>query len=239
MLNLILDIIFPQTRCAICRRPGRFGTRTPWCSDCKDNMEKLRHHLPICDKCGKYIESESGLCSDCKERAPAFEISRATGPYTDPYRIAIKVLKFMGKKNLAHQMGCMMAKVVRDEKRFWPIDLVVPVPASQGSLKQRGFSQTELLARQLAKKLKLKVGANLLVRVKDTPAQRELTREEREKNLQSAFDIKDRKKVQGKSILLVDDVYTTGSTIRECTRILLEAGAARVSVITWATGIAY
>ncbi|MEQ8176487.1 MAG: ComF family protein [Syntrophomonadaceae bacterium] len=239
MLNLIFDIIFPQTRCAICRRPGRFGTRTPWCAECTDNMERLRYQLPICDKCGKYIESESGLCSDCKERMPAFEISRATGPYTDLYRIAIKVLKFIGKKNLAYRMGCMMAKVVKEEKRFWPIDLVVPVPSSQGSLKQRGFSQTDLLARQVAKKLKLKVGVNLLVRVKDTPTQRELTREEREKNLQSAFDIKDRKKVQGKSILLVDDVYTTGSTIRECTRILLEAGAARVSVITWATGIAY
>lgn len=239
MLNLILDILFPQTRCAICRRPGRYGTRNPWCPDCTDNMEKLRCQLPICDKCGKYIESESGLCSDCKERLPSFEICRAAGPYSDPYRIAIKVLKFIGRKNLAYRMGCMMAKVVKEEKRFWPIDLVVPVPASQGSLKQRGFSQTELLARQLAKKLKLKVGLNLLVRVKETPAQRELTREEREKNLLSAFDIKDRKKIQDKSILLVDDVYTTGSTIRECTRILLEAGAARVSVITWATGIAY
>lgn len=239
MLNLIMDIIFPQTRCAICRRPGRFGTRTPWCAECTDSMEKLRYHLPICDKCGKYIESESGLCGDCKDRLPAFEICRAVGPYSEPYRIAIKVLKFIGKKNLAYRMGCMMAKVVKEEKRFWPIDLVVPVPASQGSLKQRGFSQTEILSRQLAKKLKLKVGANLLVRVKDTPTQRELTREEREKNLQAAFDIKDKKKVQGKSILLVDDVYTTGSTIKECTRILLEAGAARVSVITWATGITY
>lgn len=239
MLNLVLDILFPQTHCAICRRPGRFVTRTPWCGDCTNNMEKLRGQLTICDKCGKYIESESELCGDCRERMPSFEICRAAGPYSDAFRIAIKVLKFIGKKNLAYRMGCMMAKVIKEEKRFWPIDLVVPVPASQGSLKQRGFSQTELLARQIAKNLKLKLGGNLLVRVKDTPTQRELTREEREKNLQSAFDIKDRKKVQGKSILLVDDVYTTGSTIRECTRILLEAGAARVSVITWATGIAH
>lgn len=132
-----------------------------------------------------------------------------------------------------------MAQVVKNEAGFWPLDLIIPVPASRGSLKQRGFSQTELLARQISRCLKVPMNSGILTRVKDTPNQRELTREEREKNLLSAFDIKDKRKIEGKNILLVDDVYTTGSTIRECTRMLLEAGAARVSVVTWATGVSY
>lgn len=239
MVNIIMDILFPQHSCCICRKPGHYGTRHPWCSDCSQNMEKIRLSMSVCDKCGKYLETSENLCIDCREHEPDFDICRSVGPYTEPFRIAIKVLKFMCKRNLAYRMGCMMAQVVKDEKRFWPLDLILPVPASQGSLKQRGFSQTEILGYQISKQIKVKMLPNVLVRVKETPHQRELTREEREKNLLCAFEIKDKKKVYRKNILLIDDVYTTGSTIRECTRILLEAGAARVAVVTWATGIGY
>ncbi len=239
MQNMIMDILFPQNSCAICRKPGRYGTRHPWCAECAAHMEQMSKCMPVCAKCGKYLEAGDNLCSDCQDRDPSFAICRSVGPYTEPYRIAVKVLKFMGKKSLAYEMGCLMARVVKDEDGFWPLDLIIPVPASRGSLKQRGFSQTELLARQISKSLKVPMNARVLTRVKDTPNQRELTREEREKNLLSAFDIKDKRKIEGKSILLVDDVYTTGSTIRECTKKLMEAGAARVSVVTWATGISY
>lgn len=239
MVNIIMDIIFPQHACCICRKPGRFGTRHPWCSECVDHMEQISRSMPICDKCGKYLEKGEGLCHDCREKMPDFDICRSVGPYTDTFRIVAKVLKFMCKKNLAFRMGAMMAQVVKEEERFWPLDLILPVPSSQGSLKQRGFSQTELLGHQISRILKIKMLTDVLLRVKDTPHQRDLTREEREKNLLCAFEIKDIKKVYRKNILLVDDIYTTGSTIRECTKMLLEAGAARVAVVTWASGIGY
>lgn len=239
MKNIIMDILFPQNCCAICRKPGRYGTRHPWCLDCSAAMEQISRSMPVCAKCGKYLETGDNLCIDCRDKTPSFDICRSVGPYTDSYRIVVKVLKFMCKRNLAYRMGCLMADVVKKEKGFWPLDLIIPVPASRGSLKQRGFSQTELLAKQISKSLKVPMNAGILARIKDTPNQRELTREEREKNLLAAFDIKDKRKIEGKSILLVDDVYTTGSTIRECTKILLEAGATRVSVVTWATGISY
>ncbi len=236
MFNLIMDIIFPQNVCCLCRRPGIYNTRNPWCVDCCDNMLDMQKCKPICKKCGKYLEDGENYCADCRSTPPQFHIARSVGPYSEPYRIAIKALKFLGKKNLAVRMGIMMAAVVKNEPDFWPIDIIVPVPVSAGHLKQRGFNQTELLAKQIGKELKLKVSNNALIRIKETPSQRELTKEEREKNLLYAFKIKDKEDIYRKNILLVDDVYTTGSTGRECTRTLLEAGAARVSIITWATG---
>lgn len=237
MLNLLADIIFPEHVCCLCRQPGRFSSRHPWCEDCAQEMQRAQNCLPICDLCGKYLESDDKLCLDCRTNPPGFHIARAVGPYDkDGYRIAIKVLKFLGRKYLAGQMGRLMAEVVKNEPRFWPIDVIVPVPASLGSLSQRGFNQTELLAKHIARRLKLPMDSSMLLRVKETPAQRELTKEERERNLLCAFQVRDHERVEGKNMLLVDDVYTTGSTARECTRSLMRAGAARVSVITWATG---
>lgn len=236
MVNFLLDLIFPQQKCSLCREPGRYGTRRPWCHNCHDNMMALKNSLPICDKCGKYLESGGDICTDCTAKSPSFHIARAVGPYEESYRIAIKVFKFMCRKYLGVKMGKMMAEVVKAEPRFHLIDLIVPVPISQGNLKQRGFNQTEILAAQISKELKIKTDAQILQRVKETPSQRELSRQEREINLLYAFDVKEPDKITGKNVLLVDDVFTTGSTSRECTRVLLQAGVDRVYVITWATG---
>ena len=93
-----------------------------------------------------------------------------------------------------------------------------------------------MLAYYTSRDLKLKMASGVLARVKETPSQRELSKEEREQNLRAAFIVQQAHKVQGKNVLLVDDVYTTGSTVKECTLGLLEAGAKRVAVVTWATG---
>ncbi|MDD2620902.1 MAG: ComF family protein [Syntrophomonadaceae bacterium] len=236
MLDIIMDILFPQNVCCICREPGRFGSRHPWCEHCQGEMNIMQSSLPVCTHCGKYLETGAGLCKDCQQMPPQFNIARAVGPYEEPYRIAVKVLKFLGRKYLAQKMGEMMVEVLKNEPDFWPIDIIIPVPISPGNLKQRGFNQTELLAAQISRKLRIPMDINTLTRIKETPSQRELTKEEREKNLLCAFEIKEKRKIYRKNILLVDDVYTTGSTIRECTRVLLEAGGNRVSVITWATG---
>ncbi len=236
MGNLLMDIFFPQNVCCICREPGRFGTKNPWCSSCDEVMNVIKQELPICDKCGKYMVEDKHLCSECSSKCPEFNIARAVGPYEEPYRIVVKVFKFLGRKNLAVKMGFLMAQAVLNEPRFWPIDLIVPVPTTKSQLKQRGFNQTELLAKQISKHLKTKADLDVLYRIKETPAQRELSKEEREKNLLCAFRVKDKQKVYEKNILLVDDIYTTGSTGRECTRTLIRGGAKSVSIITWATG---
>jgi ComF family protein len=236
MLDLVLDILFPQMECCICHKHGRFSSRKPWCDDCEANMLVLQCECSTCDICGKYLPGGGNLCLDCQNEPPRFDIARAVGPYEEPYRITTKVLKFMGRKNLSIRMGEMMAEKVRQEPRYKKIDLIVPVPISCSSLQQRGFNQTELLARQISKHLGIPSDPGVICRVKDTPSQTGLSKEERQRNLLSAFEVRYPHKVKGKNILLVDDVYTTGSTSRECTKVLLQAGAARVCVIVWASG---
>lgn len=240
MLYSFLDIIFPQYSCCLCRKSGRFGSRRPWCDECMHKLKDLQSSYPICDKCGKYLEEKGGLCQDCRHEMPEFSICRAVGPYKEANRVAIKVLKFFGKKNVSYTMGSMMAETVKNEARFFPLDVIIPVPASYRSLVQRGFSQTFILASQIGKLLRLQTDGGILYRERDNnPAQRELTREERSKNLLGAFVVRDPAKISQKNVLLVDDVYTTGATVKECTKVLLEAGAARVTVITWSTGIGF
>lgn len=235
MLEPVLDVLFPQGACCICRKPGRYGARQPWCQECLDSMIKLQSGT-ICERCGKYLAEDTALCSDCRANPPRFHIARAVGPYEDPYRITTKVLKFMGRKYLASQMGRMMAQKIKSEPGFGDIDMIVPVPISKSSLQVRGFNQAALLARKISKELGIKMECGALVRTRETPHQTELSKEERERNLACVFQVPDPSKVEGKSILLVDDVYTTGATSKECSRALLDAGASRVSIITWATG---
>ncbi len=236
MWESFLDFLFPQEGCCICRKPGRYSRRQPWCQDCANKMVELQCSDSTCDKCGKYLQECQTLCVDCRNNPPRFDIARAVGPYDDPYRITTKVLKFMGRKHLAYQMGHLMVKKIKEEPRFGKIDLIVPVPISPKGLQRRGFNQTDLLAQQISKELGIRMDSTVIHRVKETPSQTELSREEREKNLLCAFEINEPERVANQEILLVDDVYTTGSTGRECTRTLLDAGAVRVCIITWATG---
>lgn len=241
MEHYLMDIIFPLRACNLCREKGRYHSRKPWCNNCHEEIRQVHKSKPICGKCGKYLQDNGKeYCSDCNAQLPAFKIARAVGPYeNDKIRKAVKVLKFLGRKYMHIAMGTCMAQVVLNEPEFWPIDAIVPVPISRYSLKNRGFNQSELLAKQIGHIIKVKGYAHLLHRVKETPPQRELSREERQFNLRYAFEICEISRVKGKHILLVDDVYTTGSTAMECTNTLLNAGAEDVSVIVWATGTSF
>jgi competence protein ComFC len=239
MLEILLSILFPQDFCYLCRKTGSFNRQNPWCHECTQKMQHKRQFLPQCSICGKYLLHGEKICESCRKSKPLFVIARAVGPYENEFCKAIQILKFLGRKKLAYKMSKMMAEVVNQEPGFGKPNLVIPVPISRGHRQHRGFNQSELLARGISKALRLPLDTTTLLRVKETPSQRELSREERENNLLYAFKIINNKKIKDKNILLVDDVYTTGSTSRECTRILLEAGAAEVAVITWATGVGF
>mgnify|MGYP001027099236 FL=1 len=236
MLEFLFDMIFPHDACALCRMPGIFWSKKPWCRECDAKLRSGEETKVICDRCGKYLCDGGALCSGCREKEPPFYIARAVGPYESDHKVAVKILKFLCRRYVGIRMGEMMAQVVKNEPRYWPLDLVVPVPISAENMKRRGVNQSEVLAYYTSRDLKLKMASGVLARVKETPSQRELSKEEREQNLRAAFIVQQAHKVQGKNVLLVDDVYTTGSTVKECTLGLLEAGAKRVAVVTWATG---
>lgn len=239
MLYRLIDVLFPQHTCCLCRSPGVYWNSSPWCSSCDSRLIEIRSSMNICRRCGKFLNHGGDLCTECQTVSPPFFMARSVGPYEGDYRKAIKIYKFLERRGMAVKMGSMMAQKVKETSEFWPIDVAVPVPMSSSGIRKRGYNQSELLSARICKLLSIKHRPRALVRIKDTPPQRELSRQEREKNLLNAFAVNDPRCIAGKNVLLVDDVYTTGSTVRECTQTLLSAGARQVCVIAWASGKGY
>ena len=200
---------------------------------------------PICIRCGIMFKSREGddhLCGNCIKEPKRFKLARAPGIYDRTLMKAIHSLKYKGKIQMARPFGMLLFAAFI---RFWDIkniDLIVPVPLHTKKLKERGFNQSYLLVRkwkQLAIDLKIEmdditIDRNLLVRSKWTEPQTGLGRKKRMKNIKNAFMVNDCSRIAGKRIILVDDVFTTGATVNECAKTLINDGAKRVDVLTLA-----
>jgi len=176
------------------------------------------------------------LCNDCRTIRHYFDKAYSAVEYRDEVKKALIRYKFFGKKQLIDTFVELMLYKVEKLKN---IDLVVGVPLHQKRFKERGFNQSENLAKLLAERLGYLFDNKILAKVKETQNQSELSRIRRLKNLKLAFKIIDKTKVKGKDILLVDDIYTTGATVSECSKVLKQAGASHVYVLTIASGKGY
>jgi competence protein ComFC len=140
--------------------------------------------------------------------------------------------KYHGASHLAVPLGNLMADC-QDPDLFWSaMDILIPVPLHPDRLRQRGFNQSLLLARQISRRHSIPVDFLALERIRMTAPQVELSGAERKKNLHGAFRVRKKENIRQKNILLVDDVFTTGTTVRECSKVLLQAGAKQVDVLT-------
>jgi ComF family protein len=153
--------------------------------------------------------------------------------YEGTLRTALHRFKFKKRKKLTRPLGILMVKYLSHNPgiEMKKVDVIIPVPLHRKRLRQRGFNQAELLARVISKYFEKPV-VSALERVKNTRAQFDLPREERFKNIAGAFKVSDPKAVFNRRVLLLDDIYTTGSTIAECARALRIAGARRVEILT-------
>ena len=230
----LLSFLFVKDyNCIVCGRelPGKTRYRT--CNLCYATMEVIEDHA--CLKCGKRLFSEEEYCLDCQNHEKTFDRAFAPLCYAGAAASLVMNLKFHGRKYLADAM----AKYMTD--KFLSVgltaDVVVPVPLHPNRLKERGFNQSELLAKEIASSLALPLDKESVVRVKDTLVSSKLSggRKAREENMKDAFEIVDKEKVKGKTILLVDDVLTTGTTANELSAVLRKAGAKRIYVLTFAT----
>jgi ComF family protein len=177
-----------------------------------------------CQVCSRPLKAEHAVtCGECLKEMPPYARAICFGPYTGTLREAIHLLKFRQVKRLARPLGELLADLALPSA-----DLVVPVPLSLKSLRERGFNQTLLMARPLAKRRVLPLERGLLIKKKETPPQSSLSRSARLRNLRGTFAVTG--SLSGERILLVDDVITTGATVSECTRALLRAGASEVCV---------
>ena len=210
-----------------------------FCRRCWEGITPL--HGPVCARCGHpfaspvaLLYSPAHLCGACRLRPPSYTHARSAYPYAPPLREAITLFKYKGKVALANALGDLMWAAWHDVQ---DVDLLMPVPLHPARLREREFNQSLLLVDRLNRRLRLPVSHHNLVRRRQTPPQTELTRRQRRQNLRRAFAVLRPDEVAGKRILLVDDVFTTGTTVNECAKPLRKAGAGDVYVFTLARTI--
>jgi ComF family protein len=230
ILNVLLDLIFPQ-QCLIC---GKLNSNF-LCENCLSMVELVQG--PICSICGKPRDKyfKADLCEDCAREKPPFALARSAAIYSGVMKDAIHHLKFNNRKSLSSPLGKIFAASVKTSNiPLDCVDIVIPVPLSRQRQRQRSFNQSELLARDLAKACELEFSFESLSKIKDTRPQFDLDRRERLVNEIGAYEARG---VKNLTVLLIDDIYTTGSTAREASKALMIAGAKEVYVLTLARAI--
>jgi len=206
-----------------------------FCSNCLSEIRWIEP--PFCSICGiPFIskEVESHPCGACVTHRKYFTMARAWGAFEGSLQEAIHRWKYEGKTRLTHFFAEWMVKGLN---RYWEpdsLDLLIPVPLYTQRLRERGFNQALLLVKELSRRTGIPYRKTILQKKKPTIPQVNLSGAEREKGLRGAFHIIRNEELLGKSVLLVDDVYTTGATVNECSKVLLRGGAERVDVLTLA-----
>ncbi|MBE6366388.1 MAG: ComF family protein [Lentisphaerae bacterium] len=223
LVNFLLE--FP---CPLCDCDNQHThSFNSFCADCLEKLPLL--HGQRCPGCGGELDGIFDLCADCLKMPPRpWKNAMAVMKMTGLAEKAVYSLKFFGQTVMARSLAELAAPLLFAPD-FAETDVIVPVPLHWQRYLQRSYNQSELLAGMLARQLQ-KPHRNLLKRTRPTIRQATLNRAERLKNLQGAFAVKNPAQVQGKKILLVDDVLTTGATLHACAEALLQAGAESVVV---------
>lgn len=232
--NVLFEALFPSNgSCVFCNRILLFEPN-PFCYDCAGKIHWIGQQ--VCEKCGKEeFLGSTGLCNDCTYNAHEYDQGMALFTYVREGKRIIQEIKYHGNKKLAKWLGVKLSKRL-SEMDWQGIDMILPIPLHPNRLKERGFNQSLEIAKGMVASMDIPLIDNLLIRVKDTPHQTDLSKVERQRNIKDAFRIEDETIIQGKTILLVDDVYTTGSTINACAKVLRKAGAKKIYFAVAATG---
>ncbi len=228
--NFLLDLFFPKF-CLGCNKEGSY-----LCNDCRATLDICEFQYCLCSKSPIRMGPEQkndGACDRCRNK-------KLSGLYFAlPYKENALVKKLIRQfkyqpyiKDLAKTLaGILIEHLVISKKNtdeIWNNSVLIPVPLDKKKLRSRGYNQSEELARELSKIMQVPVISDNLVKIKSTKPQMELSKEQREKNLENAFTIKNPADIAGKKVFLVDDVYTTGSTMEECAKVLRDSGAKSV-----------
>lgn len=226
----MLDLVFPL-RCPVCDKPVPFTKLI--CPECKKEICYVKP--PVCLKCGKHMEDErQEYCKGCRITAHKFVRGRGLFSYRSVADSMYR-FKYLGRREYALFYGREIAEKYGSLIRSWQSDALVPVPIHYTRKRQRGYNQADILAREIGKQMGIPVESRLLKRVKKTLPQKLLSDDERQNNLKRAFKIS-RNDVKLKRVIIVDDIYTTGSTIDACAEVLLKAGIEKVYYVSASVG---
>ena len=229
----IFSLVFPD-ECRLCSQPLKNLSRIPVCPACISLPLPLEAEF-FCKACrtpfvDSYPLDEYDLCTVCRKSLVNFDTAYSFGSYDGPLRKLIQLFKYGKVESLATPLSRLLIRALPVEDRF---DSIIAMPMHWRKRWERGFNQSELLARPVAKRYGLKLSRNLR-RSRFTKPQAGLTEAERRENLKNSFVVKNPREIEGKRLLLIDDVFTTGGTLRAAAGALKASGACHISALTLA-----
>ncbi|HOD11763.1 MAG TPA: ComF family protein [Candidatus Omnitrophota bacterium] len=233
-LEAFLNLIYPP-QCWLCHATLAERRQT-LCVSCR---EKIRHNIPpFCARCSRPLEKLSrSICHQCQKRLPDFDQSWAATIYNDAMKELLHQFKYKGKTGLRHFFADLLFVFIERYKvPVQQFDLLVPMPIHSAKYREREFNQTVLLAELLSKHFSLTCCDHNLARVAHGPAQALLSEKERWTNVQGAFRIRQPQKIKNKSILIIDDLITTGATASSAAITCRKAGARTVGILALSIG---
>lgn len=233
--KICADLLFPR-RCPVC---GEIVTPSASLihSACLSRLSPVKQ--PTCKKCGKEVYGEgTEYCLDCIKRRRSFEEGMALLNYNEAAKHSMAAIKYKNRREYLDFYAAALDARFRKKVERLAVSALVPVPVHPSRLRHRGFNQAEELAARLQKRWGISLDRDLLVRNKKTAPQRDLDPSERLKNLKEAFGLAPGRggDTLPESVILIDDIYTTGSTAEACARVLKRAGVRRVYVMTICIG---
>lgn len=230
-LETAASLLYPA-RCPVCDETLGTGAQR-MCPTCRRKVQYLRQ--PLCCRCGKKLsDPEAEFCGDCRRGRHLFTAGRALYEYAD-IAPALYRFKYGGCREYARFFGEELAGELGGYIRSLEPDGLVPIPMYRGKQRRRGYNQAALLAQALGREMDLPVYPDLVVRSRNTRPLKELNCEERLNNLKKAFNL-GQNGVKLKTIILIDDIYTTGSTMDQVSAVLLSGGCQRIYFVTLAIG---
>jgi ComF family protein len=243
-LDSLISVLFPAP-CRICGQTLTTASRVPICSTCLNELERIID--PLCACCGRPLvapvtqptatqstwpRNVELRCRLCRGEFYAFDRARSFAVYDRALSEAVLLLKYEQVTSLADWFGARLAQIAIEARPDWRVDVVVPVPLHRDRRRERGYNQAELIAKPIARRLKLSLDAKLLRRTKPRPPQLVLSRAEHWKSVRGAYATPEGMKIDNLRILLVDDVLTTGATLDASSRALKNAGASAAFGLT-------
>lgn len=232
ILKALEKIFFPNV-CPICGKVIRPDERI--CRTCITKVKIIKE--PKCQKCGKQLATDEKLfCTDCEGMKHIFDRGICIFEYTEELKKSLYRFKYDNKRCYSDFFGYAGAKKYRKLLKQWKVEKILPVPMYRKKRQKRGYNQAEAFGQSLAEYTGIELDMQCLIRVRETKPQKGLSKEERHQNLQKAFGV-DMEKIKAmNAVLLVDDIYTTGSTMDACAKVLKAAGVEKVYFMCVAGG---
>lgn len=218
MLEEILDMIFPP-KCIFCNKLLNYGVKLCICENCSLKIPFMKNRNINLIKANCYFDDIICVCE-----------------YSGIIKEALIKYKFFNKPSFGRTFAKLIYDRIKEMTDWEKVDIIISVPLHRKKEKKRGYNQAHLISKQLGRLLGIKVNKSLLIRTKNTDSQSLLNRADRLKNVKDAFLVTDPNSVKDKSILVLDDIFTTGTTLNECCKALKDAGARKVTAVVVATG---